>query len=170
MARKPNTTQSTATIGFEAKLWITPDNRGEAGTAEGNRRNNMDAADNIVGGPAFSTLSNDPFRSRTFDFMLANPPYRNSWKSDLERMSGEGSKKGVKDPRFLIEHAGVPAWNEIAVKVMKENHVAIDDLYVVILPQQAKTQRPKDVHFDAKGSAILADPVRTSIEACLPER
>ena len=65
-----------------------------------------DAADNIVGGPAFSTLSNDQFRSRTFDFMLANPPYGKSWKSDLARMSGEGSKKDVKDPRFLIEHAG----------------------------------------------------------------
>lgn len=65
-----------------------------------------DAADNIVGGPAFSTLSNDQFRARTFDFMLANPPYGKSWKSDLERMSGEGSKKDVKDPRFVIEHAG----------------------------------------------------------------
>jgi type I restriction enzyme M protein len=65
-----------------------------------------EAADNIVGGPAFSTLSNDQFRSRTFDFMLANPPYGKSWKSDLERMSGEGGKKDVKDPRFLIEHAG----------------------------------------------------------------
>jgi type I restriction enzyme M protein len=72
-----------------------------------------DAADNIVGGPAFSTLSNDQFRSRTFDFMLANPPYGKSWKSDLERMSGEGSKKNVKDPRFLIEHAGDPEYSLI---------------------------------------------------------
>ena len=72
-----------------------------------------DAADNIVGGPAYSTLSNDQFRSRTFDFMLANPPYGKSWKSDLERMSGEGSKKDVKDPRFLIEHAGDPEYSLI---------------------------------------------------------
>ncbi|MDX2111759.1 MAG: class I SAM-dependent DNA methyltransferase [Verrucomicrobiota bacterium] len=72
-----------------------------------------DAADNIVGGPAFSTLSNDQFRSRTFDFMLANPPYGKSWKSDLERMSGEGGKKDVKDPRFLIEHAGDPEYSLI---------------------------------------------------------
>lgn len=72
-----------------------------------------DAADNIVGGPAFSTLSNDAFRSRTFDFMLANPPYGKSWKSDLERMSGEGGKKGVKDPRFVIEHAGDPEFSLI---------------------------------------------------------
>ena len=62
-----------------------------------------DAADNIVGGPEHSTLSNDAFRSREFDFMLANPPYGKSWKSDLERMGG---KKDLKDPRFIIQHAG----------------------------------------------------------------
>jgi len=61
-----------------------------------------DAADNIVGGPAHSTLSADAFRSRSFDFMLANPPYGKSWKSDLDRMGG---KKDVKDPRFVINHA-----------------------------------------------------------------
>ena len=38
-----------------------------------------------------------PFRSREFDFMLSNPPYGKSWKSDLERMGG---KDGIKDPRF----------------------------------------------------------------------
>ena len=32
-----------------------------------------DAADNIVGGPEHSTLSNDAFRLREFDFMLSNP-------------------------------------------------------------------------------------------------
>jgi len=62
-----------------------------------------DAADNIVGGPEHSTLSNDAFPSREFDFMLSNPPYGKSWKSDLERMGG---KKGVKDPRFMVQHNG----------------------------------------------------------------
>jgi type I restriction enzyme M protein len=61
-----------------------------------------DAADNIVGGPDHSTLSNDAFPSREFDFMLSNPPYGKSWKSDLERMGG---KDGIKDARFVIEHA-----------------------------------------------------------------
>lgn len=60
-----------------------------------------DAADNIVGGPEHSTLSNDAFRAQTFDFMLANPPYGKSWKSDLERMGG---KKELRDPRFVIQH------------------------------------------------------------------
>lgn len=60
-----------------------------------------EGADNIIGGPEYSTLSNDAFQSKTFDFMLANPPYGKSWKSDLERMGG---KDGIKDPRFIIEH------------------------------------------------------------------
>jgi type I restriction enzyme M protein len=45
-----------------------------------------DQADNIVGGPEYSTLSNDAFPSHEFDFMLSNPPYGKSWKSDLERL------------------------------------------------------------------------------------
>ena len=67
-----------------------------------------DAADNIVGGPEHSTLSNDAFRSQEFDFMLSNPPYGKSWKNDLERMGG---KDGIKDPRFIIEHAGEPEYS-----------------------------------------------------------
>ncbi|MHB1403832.1 MAG: type I restriction-modification system subunit M [Thermoleophilia bacterium] len=67
-----------------------------------------EAADNIVGGPEYSTLSNDAFTSREFDFMLSNPPYGKSWKSDLERMGG---KSGMKDQRFLIEHNGDPEYS-----------------------------------------------------------
>ena len=62
-----------------------------------------EAADNIVGGPEHSTLSNDAFPSREFDFMLSNPPYGKSWKTDLERMGG---KRDMRDPRFVIGHAG----------------------------------------------------------------
>jgi type I restriction enzyme M protein len=69
-----------------------------------------DQADNIVGGPEHSTLSNDAFPSREFDFMLSNPPYGKNWKSDLERMGG---KDGIKDPRFVIEHAGDPEYSLI---------------------------------------------------------
>ncbi|MCE2451323.1 MAG: SAM-dependent DNA methyltransferase [Nitrospinae bacterium] len=69
-----------------------------------------DAADNIVGGPEHSTLSNDAFTTREFDFMLSNPPYGKSWKTDLERMGG---KKDMRDPRFVIEHAGDPEYSLI---------------------------------------------------------
>jgi type I restriction enzyme M protein len=60
-------------------------------------------AENIVGGADKSTLSADQFRSREFDFMISNPPYGKSWKTDLERMGG---KKAFSDPRFIINHGG----------------------------------------------------------------
>ncbi|MGL6045491.1 MAG: HsdM family class I SAM-dependent methyltransferase, partial [Vogesella sp.] len=60
-------------------------------------------AENIVGGADKSTLSADAFPSREFDFMLSNPPYGKSWKTDLERMGG---KKSFNDPRFVVSHAG----------------------------------------------------------------
>ena len=68
------------------------------------------AADNIVGGPEHSTLASDAFTAREFDFMLSNPPYGKSWKTDLERMGG---KKDMRDSRFVIEHAGDPEYSLI---------------------------------------------------------
>jgi len=58
------------------------------------------AAENMKYG---STLSSDAFPSMEFDFMLSNPPYGKSWKTDLERMGG---KKGLADPRFTVQHQG----------------------------------------------------------------
>lgn len=52
-----------------------------------------------------STLSADAFPSLEFDFMLANPPYGKSWKTDLERLCG-GNKKDMIDPRFMVDHDG----------------------------------------------------------------
>ena len=68
---------------------------------------NADA--NIVGGPEYSTLSNDVFRDRQFDFMLSNPPYGKGWKSDQDKMGG---KKTI-DPRFVIQHAGDPEYSMV---------------------------------------------------------
>ena len=64
-------------------------------------------ADNMRFG---STLSNDAFRANEFDFMLSNPPYGKSWKSDLEDMGG---KSGIMDPRFAVEHGGDPDYSLI---------------------------------------------------------
>jgi type I restriction enzyme M protein len=67
-----------------------------------------EAADNIVGGPEWSTLSNDAFAGHEFDFMLSNPPYGKSWKTDQDRMGGS---KNIRDPRFLVEHASDPDYS-----------------------------------------------------------
>lgn len=44
-----------------------------------------------------STLSMDGNATRQFDFMLSNPPYGKSWKTDAEKMGG---KKAILDSRF----------------------------------------------------------------------
>src|SRR5204863_8460006 len=67
-----------------------------------------EAADNLVGGPEWSTLARDAFPSREFDFMLSNPPYGKSWKTDLERMGG---KDDLTDPRYVIDYAGDPEYS-----------------------------------------------------------
>ena len=70
-------------------------------------RGEKDADANIVGGPQHSTLSNDAFGNHTFDFMLSNPPYGKSWKTDLDRMGG---KSGMTDHRFVIQHDDDPEY------------------------------------------------------------
>ena len=70
-------------------------------------RGEKDADANIVGGPQHSTLSNDAFGNHTFDFMLSNPPYGKSWKTDLDRMGG---RSDMTDPRFVIQHAEDPEY------------------------------------------------------------
>ena len=62
-------------------------------------------ADNISFG---STLSDDAFPRRTFDFMLSNPPYGKSWKTDLAHMGG---RSDITDPRFIVEHGGDPEYS-----------------------------------------------------------
>ena len=69
---------------------------------------NSDA--NIIGGPEHSTLSNDAFQGRQFDFMLSNPPYGKSWKTDQDRMGG---RSGITDPRFKFPYGDDPEYSLI---------------------------------------------------------
>ena len=64
-------------------------------------------ADNLRYG---STLSDDHFPDKEFDFMFSNPPYGKSWKSDLARMGG---KQELTDRRFLVKHGGGPEYSLI---------------------------------------------------------
>ncbi len=59
-------------------------------------------AENVAYG---STLSNDGFPTTNFDFMLSNPPYGKSWKTDLDRLGGKGD---ITDTRFVVSHKGEP--------------------------------------------------------------
>ena len=78
------------------------------------------AADNIVGGPEYSTLSNDAFAGQEFDFMLSNPPYGKSWKTDQDRLGGA---KKIIDPRFIVSHAGDNEYSLVTRSERRPAHV-----------------------------------------------
>ncbi len=52
-----------------------------------------------------STLSEDQHASKYFDFMLSNPPYGKSWKTDMDRLGGKGD---ITDTRFVVPHKDEP--------------------------------------------------------------
>lgn len=55
-----------------------------------------------------STLSNDGFPDDKFDFILTNPPYGKSWKTDEDKLA-TGKKKEILDARFSV---GTPRIND----------------------------------------------------------
>ncbi len=96
----------------------------------------------------------------------------------IQRMQATGAKlifatttpvpnNGILSPTRKFD--SVEQRNQLAVALMKENGVAIDDLYQAILPQQEKVGRPNDVHYSPEGYTILAAAVASRIEAELPK-
>lgn len=59
-------------------------------------------ADHIAYG---STISDDKFAGKTFDFCLSNPPFGTPWKKDMVAW-GIKDKKEITDPRFVMEYDG----------------------------------------------------------------
>lgn len=60
-------------------------------------------------------------------------------------------------------------YNEVACGVMREEGVIVDDLWALAKPQVEKLQIPRNVHFHAAGSAVLAKQVAQSIQKALPK-
>lgn len=61
----------------------------------------------------------------------------------------------------------VARYNEVALAVMREHGVEIDDLNSAAVESAYRFQKPQDVHFYRQGSEILADYVAASIKAQL---
>jgi len=60
-------------------------------------------------------------------------------------------------------HGDAARYNAIALKIMTDNGVAIDDLHALALPRLAQLQLPKNVHFKPNGSRVLAHQVANNI-------
>jgi lysophospholipase L1-like esterase len=65
----------------------------------------------------------------------------------------------------IRETGGEAPYNAAALKIMKANGIAINDLHAFCVPKLDKLQKPHDVHFTAAGSKALAEQVAKSIQA-----
>ena len=59
-----------------------------------------------------STISDDKFAKDEFDFMLSNPPFGTSWKSELKAW-GDIKKEDISDSRFIINYDDNPEYSLI---------------------------------------------------------
>ena len=74
--------------------------------------------------------------------------------------------EGVKPHRDV---ADAQRYNEIALKIMKENQIAVNDLYSLVKPRLKELQRPVNVHFTPEGSKFLAEAVAKQIRTALQD-
>lgn len=70
------------------------------------------------------------------------------------------------DAAKYVKDSELP-YNEIAKKVMTEEGVTWNDLRSLVKPRQAELQIPRNVHFQAKGSSVMAKQVAEKIRAAL---
>ena len=61
-------------------------------------------------------------------------------------------------------------YNQIALRVMKEHDIPVDDLYGFSIGKLEKIQRPANVHFTPEGSRMLAEEVVKAISQQLKKK
>jgi acyl-CoA thioesterase-1 len=61
-------------------------------------------------------------------------------------------------------------YNQIALRVMKEHDIPVDDLYGFSIGKLEKIQRPANVHFTPEGSRMLAEEVVKAISRQLKKK
>jgi acyl-CoA thioesterase-1 len=71
------------------------------------------------------------------------------------------------DPVGSGRSGDVAVYNRIARRIMRANHIAIDDLYGFVLPREQRIQKPRNVHFTPAGYVALGSHVARSIAAAL---
>lgn len=62
----------------------------------------------------------------------------------------------------------VLAYNAVALRVMKELGVPVNDLHTLAQPRLSEIQLPNNVHYTPKGYEVLSVPVTAAIRAQLP--
>lgn len=71
------------------------------------------------------------------------------------------------DPTKGQQAASIVERNQAAAALMKQHHIAIDDLFTAVTTHLAEMQNPNDVHFNARGYDFLGETVARAIETAL---
>ena len=119
MARKPNTETSTATIGFEAKLWLTADKL----------PNNMDAAEykHVVLGLIFLKYISDTFEEHRAKLLAGEGDYAGANAEDPDEYKAENVFWVPADARWSPSRAcGTSAKQPTIGKTVDDAMVAIE--------------------------------------------
>jgi hypothetical protein len=74
-----------------------------------------------------------------------------------------------KEIRFQFSTKGAENYGAIALKVMKETGVRVNDLDALVKPRLAELQIPGTIHFKPAGNELIAQQVAREIEAALKE-
>ena len=92
--------------------------------------------------------------------------YKQNMEAIVARLKKTGAKvifatttpypAGVKPLRIPKD---AEKYNEVALGIMKEHDVVVNDLYTYVLPQREALQKPRNVHFTDEGSKSLAQEV-----------
>lgn len=71
-------------------------------------------------------------------------------------------------PGGPLRRADQPAkYNQVALQIMKENDIHVNDLHGLVLPRMDELLLPNNVHFRPSANLILAEQVATEIKAAL---
>ena len=71
-------------------------------------------------------------------------------------------------PSGPLRRADQPAkYNEVALEIMKENDVRVNDLHGLVLPRMEELLLPNNVHFRPSANVVLAEQVANEIKNAL---
>ncbi len=90
-------------------------------------------------------------------------------KTGAKLIFGSTTPVPESDAAKYVKDSELP-YNEVAKKVMSEEGVIWNDLWAAVKPEQARLQGKRNVHFEASGSAVLAEQVARAIRENLPQR
>lgn len=96
-----------------------------------------------------STLATDEFAGKRFDFMLSNPPYGKSWKSDQKSIWDE-KKKDISDPRFQVSLPNFKGVAEIVPAIPRSS----DGQLLFLMDMVSKMKRLEDSPLGSRIASV----------------